>query len=118
METKNLVALLAASWMFAAGVWVVRSFRRGGALADALAARHPEAYAKLGAPRPAYFDSVRRHRGFLFVVRHEYRALDDPLLAGQFEQYRRGERRGLMAVILSLFAVCLVIWWLRHGAAA
>ena len=118
METKDLVALLAASWLMAAIVWVVRSLRRGMALADALAARYPEAYAKLGAPRPTYFDGVRRQRWFRFVMRQEYRSLDDPQLADRFERYRRGERRGLAAVILSLLAVCLVIWWLRQGAVA
>jgi hypothetical protein len=116
MQSEDAIALLAAAWLACAGSLVVRSVQRGRALADMLAARHPEKYEALGRPRPSYFDSVRRGRFERFVMRCEYLVLDDPALVEEFERHRRSEVRLLVGLLSGLAAVSLSILWLKYGA--
>ena len=116
MQQEDAIAFAAAAWLVSAAVLVVRSVRRGRALADALATRHAEKFEELGRPRPGYFDSVRRGRFERFVMQRGYRELDDPPLLEEFERHRRSEVQLLIALLSGLVAVSLLILWLKRAA--
>lgn len=107
MATEDIAGFAALAWLVGASVVMARSVQRGRALADDLAARHPEAYEALGRPRPGYFESARRSRFAQFMARREYESLEDPPLAARFEAHRKAETRLLGALLASLVAVFL-----------
>jgi hypothetical protein len=98
-------ALAAVAWLIGALLVMGHSIRRGRSLAEKLAERHPEAYEALGRPRPGYLYSVRRDRFAQFVARGGYEDLDDPVLAHEFDAYRKSEARLVVSIIASLMVV-------------
>lgn len=114
MELKKVVALIALGWLIGAVILMGRSIRRGQALAEALARRHPETYEALGRPRPGYFHSVRRSRFAGFVARREFENLGDPELAAHFDNYRRSEARLVLSILASMVVVALLVLVVRY----
>jgi len=108
------VALVALGWLVGAFVLMARSIQQGRELAAKLAARHPETYEALGRPRPGYLDSLRRDRFAQFVARRQFESLADPVLAAQFEDYRKSEARLVLSLIASLAVVALLVFVMRH----
>lgn len=108
VTAERILAYVALGWLIGAWLLLVGSVRRARALADALAARHPEKYEALGRPRPGYFDSIRRDRFARFVGRREFQQLGDPPLIAEFEAHRKAETR-LMIFILSTLAVIALL---------
>jgi hypothetical protein len=84
-------------------------------LAERLAERHPEAYEALGRPRPGYLDSVRRDRFATFVARRGYETLSDPVLASEFDAYRKSEARLVISVLASMMAVFALVLAVRYA---
>jgi hypothetical protein len=94
---------------------MAHSVRRGRSLADKLAERHPEAYEALGRPRPGYLNGVRRDKFAQFVARRGYEALADPVLASEFDAYRRSEARLVVCILASMLVVFLFLLAVRHA---
>jgi len=115
MGIEKIAGLAALGWLVVAVLSMGRSIRRGQALADALAMRHPDVYEALGRPRPGYLDSLRRDRWARFVARREYGSLGDPPLAAEFEAYRTAGARLVVAIIASMVVVCLALLIVRRG---
>lgn len=109
MEAEQAVGLVAIVWLIAALLLMARVIARGRALADELAARHPQFYAASGRPRPGYFHSTRRNRFAQFVAQREYDGLEDPSLAAKFDAHRKSEARTLLVLLISLVVVFLLI---------
>jgi hypothetical protein len=114
MESDKALGLLALGWLIGAILLSARFIRSGRALAEALAARHPETYEALGRPQPGYLQSVRRSRFAQFVAHREYENLGDPVLSGRFEDYRKAEVRLLSSLLASLGIVALLVLTVRH----
>jgi hypothetical protein len=108
MEFEKVVGLVALAWLAGSFLLMARSIRTGRALAEALAARHPETYEALGRPRPGYLESARRTRFARFVGRREFENLRDGSLCAEFEAYRRSEARLVISVIASGAIVALL----------
>jgi hypothetical protein len=106
---------VAAVWLLGSVAFVARSVHAGRSLADALAARHPDTYEELGRPRPTYLESVRRNRFSRFILRREYKSLDDTVLEPQFEEYRSDELRGLAFIGTGAVVTFTVLLWARHA---
>ncbi|HXV62697.1 MAG TPA: hypothetical protein VEK15_18500 [Vicinamibacteria bacterium] len=115
MDSENALAFLALVWLVGGLILMGRSIRQGRALADALAARHPETYEALGRPRPGYFHSVRRDQFARFLARREFRNLGDPLLEVQFEEHRQAEARLLLLLLSTLGGIALLLFISRHA---
>ena len=96
-------------------LFLVRSVRRGQALADTFAIRHREKYEASGRPRPGYIDSIRRDRFARFVAQREYRDLGDPQLAAKFEEYRKAERRVMLVIIMTMVIVGALVVAVQYG---
>lgn len=105
---QHATVTLALVWLIGSMLLMMRSIRRGRALAVELALRHPDVYEALGKPRPGYLDSARRDRFARFIARREYETLSDPVLAARFEDYRRAEARTIVAIFAAMVAVCLL----------
>lgn len=116
MESETAVGLLALGWLFGSLLLMARSIRRGRALAEALATRHPATYEALGRPRPGYLDSVRRTRFARFVGRREFENLADGQLRAELEDYRKSEARLVVFILASGALVALLAVAARHVA--
>lgn len=116
MSLKQASALVAIAWLIGAVIAMARSIRRGRALADELARRHPEAYEALGRPCPGYLYSVRRDRFAQFVAARDYEGLGDPALALEFEAYRTTEARLVVGVLVSMLAVGVLLLTVQRTA--
>ena len=116
MEPDKAVALIALGWLIGAFLLMARSIQKGRELAAKLAARHPETYEALGRPRPGYLDSVRRDRFAQFVARRQFENLSDPVLAAQFEGYRKSEARLVFSILASLAVVALLVLVMQHAS--
>jgi len=112
VRNETAVGLIALVWLVASVLLMARSIRRGQALADALATRHPATYESLGRPRPGYLESARRTRFARFVGRREYETLADASLRARFEAYRNSEARLIVSILASgtLVAVLAFAW--------
>ena len=100
------VGLLALVWLVGSMLLMSRTVRRGRALAETLAGRHPATYEALGRPYPGYLESVRRTRFARFVGHREFESLPDPVLSAQFETYRMQEAR----LVISILPVAVLGW--------
>lgn len=116
MDSETAVGLLALGWLFGSLLLMARSIRRGRALAETLAARHPATYEALGRPRPGYLESVRRTRFAQFVGRREFENLVDESLCAEFEAYRKSEARLVVFILASGALVALLAVAVRHVA--
>jgi len=116
MNPEKAVALVALGWLAAAWLLMVRVIRRGRDLAEEIATRHPEAYERLGRPRPGYLDSIQRTRFAQFVARREFQELADPPLSERFEEHRKFEARVMAALLVTLGAIALLLAAVRHAA--
>ena len=108
-------ALVAVAWLIGALLVMGRSIRHGRSLAEKLAERHPEAYEALGRPRPGYLYSVRRDRFAQFVARRGYETLSDPMLASEFDAYRKSEARSVISILASMLVVFFLLLAVRHA---
>jgi hypothetical protein len=90
---------------------LARSVRKGRDISELLEMRHPERFEALGRPRPGYFDSVQRTRFEQFILRREYRDLDDPYLIERCEDLRSFNLRFLGFLLLGFAALGLAILW-------
>jgi hypothetical protein len=116
MSATNVALAIASVWLLGSVALIARSVRAGRTLADALAARHPDTYEELGRPRPTYLESVRRNRFTRFILRQEYKSLDDTVLEPQFEKYRSDELRRLALIGTGAVVTFAVLLWARHAA--
>ena len=114
MALEHAVALLALGWLVGALLLLGRSIRLGRSLAESLATRHPDEYEDLGRPRPGWLQSLRRDRFAQFVARRAYERLQDPVLASEFEAYRKAEARLVIALIASLLVVFVLVMAVRR----
>ncbi len=115
MNPETTVAFIALVWLISAGLLIMRSVRRGRALADALAERNPDTFEALGRPRPDYFQSSRGRRFARFVLQREYDKLDDSVLRTRFEDYRGAEQRLLVILLVTLVIVFLLMVAVRFS---
>jgi len=115
MDSETAVGLLALTWLVGSLLLMVRSIRRGRALAEALAVRHPATYEALGRPRPGYLESVRRTRFARFVGRREFETLADGPLRAELEAYRKSEARLVVSILVSGVVVVLLAFAVRHA---
>ena len=114
---EQVVALVAVAWLIGAVLVMGRSIQHGRSLADKLAERHPEAYETLGRPRPGYLYSERRDRFTQFIARRDYHTLDDPVLASEFEAYRKTEARLVISILVSMMVVFVLVLAVRYASA-
>ncbi len=115
MEPETTVAFIALGWLITAALLMLRSVRRGRALADALAERNPDTYEALGRPQPDYFQSARGMRFARFIMQREYEKLDDAVLRTRFEEYRGAEMRLLVILLVTLIIVFLLMVAVRFS---
>lgn len=116
MEIEQIVALVAVGWLAGALLLMGGSIRRGRQLATELANRHPAVYEKAGRPCPGYLYSVRRDRFAQFVARRQYAQLSDPVLAAEFEAFRKSEARLVISLLFSMALVFGAVLFVRHAA--
>jgi len=108
-------ALVAVAWLIGAVLVMGQSIRRGRSLSEKLAERHPETYEALGRPRPGYLYRVRRDKFAQFVARRGYEVLADPVLASEFDAYRKSEARLVVSILASMLVVFVFLLAVRHA---
>ena len=116
MEPETTVAFLGLAWMIAAALLLMRSVRRGRAIAASLAERHPDTFEALGRPRPGYFQSRRSMRFARYIAKREYEKLGDVELRLRFEDYRDGEMHLLVVLLVTMGIVALLMLAVRFGS--
>ena len=116
MELEKVLGLITLGWLVGAIILIARLVRQGRGLATSLATRHPETYEALGRPQPGFLHSARRSRFAQFIAKREYENLGDPALSAQFDSYRKAEARLLLSLLVSLLAIALLVFTLRHIA--
>jgi hypothetical protein len=114
MISERDIAIVALAWLVGSFLLMARSIRRGRALADALALRHPAIYEALGRPRPGYFESARRTRFAQYVGRREFETLDDGWLCDELEAYRKSEARLVVSIIACGGVLAALVVVVRH----
>ena len=105
---ERAAAFFGVVWLIGAMLVMMRSIRQGQALADKLAERHAPLYASLERPRPGYWHSIRRNRFAKFIADRGYERLDDPVLAAEFEAYRKREARLVVSILISMGALLVL----------
>jgi hypothetical protein len=111
-----LVGAVALAFMVTSALLLVRSVRRGRAIAHFLESKYPEEYRSLGRPRPGYFQSMRRWRFDQFIIGREYLGLKDPDLIEQCERLRRYNLRVLALVVSGFVVLGAILVWLWYVA--
>ena len=111
-----VVGAVAFVFIGASALLLVRSVRRGRGIADLPESKYPEAYRRLGRPRPGYFQSVRRWRFDQFIMGREYLDLQDPDLIQQCERLRRYNLRVLALVVSGFVVLGAILVWLWYVA--
>jgi len=118
MQPEHAVAVAGSVFLVIGGILMVQSVRRGRELCRLFAERLPELYAETGAPRPGYFDSLRRTAYFQFVMQKQFTELPDPHLAEEFSKLRRQEVRHLTFLIFGFTVLGAAFLWLNFFQAA
>jgi hypothetical protein len=115
MEAEKIAGFIALTWLIVAVLLMARLNRKGRELAAMFEMRHPAAYERFGRPLPGFFHGARVRRFARFVAQREYADLGDPALSERFDDYRRSERRHLIAFLSSMVVVFLMSLSVRYA---